>query len=270
MHPHPRTAAALAALLAIALAGCKVRSSTSDRTEKSAPGEISSAPSDTNPISALRSMGSYLRGLKAFQLDVNGTKDEPLADGENLQFAGTVHYVVRTPDAMRVEVRTDRKYRDFVYDGKTLTIFAPRTGYYATVAAPPTIRELLDTAAARFDLEFPVADVFLWGTERADLDSIKASAYVGPANIGGRDCDQFTYRQTGVDWQLWIERGSRPLPCKLVITTTSLPSRPEYSAELTWDLSPTLRTSTFAFTPPKDAHPIKLHDFMDTTAVGAK
>ena len=277
MQPQPRTAAALAALLAIvALAGCKVRGGSSgsngsaQRTERSQGGEVSATPSDTNPISALRSVGSYLRSLRSFSLDVDATKDEPLKDDQTLQFGGTVHYDVRTPDALHVELRTDRKYRDYIYDGKTLTVYAPRTGYYATVAAPPTIRALLDTATARYDLEFPVADIFLWGTDRADLDSIKASAYVGPANIRGRDCDQFTYRQTGVDWQLWVERGSRPLPCKLVITTTSLPSRPEYSAVLTWDLSPKLGASTFAFQPPKDAHPIKLHDFMDTTALGAK
>ena len=271
MQPQPRMAIALAALFSIvALAACRVRSDTSKRTEGSQGGEVSSAPSDTNPISALLAMGSYLRGLKEFGLDVDATKDEPLNDGENLQFGGTVHYLVRPPNAMRVELRTDRKYRDYLYDGKTLTVYAPRTGYYATVAAPSTIRALLDTAAARYDLEFPVADIFLWGTERADVDSIKASAYVGPANIRGRDCDQFTYRQTGVDWQLWIERGSRPLPCKIVITTTSLPTRPEYSAVLTWDLTPKLGGSTFAFQPPKDAHPIKLHDFVDTTAVGAK
>jgi len=253
---------------ALALAGavaCRVgRDGSHD--ENQAAGEVSAAPSDTNPMSALRAMGGYLRDLKTFRVDVDATKDEPLDDGENLQFAGTVRYTVRTPDAMRVELRTDRKQRDYLYNGKQLTVYAPRTGYYATVAAPSTIREMLDTAVARYDLEFPVADLFLWGTDRADLDSIQASAYVGPANIRGRDCDHFAYRQADVDWQLWIERGSRPLPCKLVITTKSLPTRPEYTAVLTWDLKPSIDPSSFAFAPPDDAHPIKLRDWTDTTA----
>jgi hypothetical protein len=226
--------------------------------------------SDTNPMSALSGMGTYLQTLKTFRVDVDATKDEPLDDGENLQFAGTVRYLVRSPDAMRVELRTDRKQRQYVYDGKTLTVYAPRMNYYATVAAPPTIRAVLDTAVSRYDLEFPVADLFLWGTDRAALDSIKASAYVGPANIRGRDCDHFTFRQSDIDWQLWIERGARPLPCKLVITTTSLPTRPEYSAVITWDLAPKIDASSFVFAKPKNAVAIKLHDFADSTATTAK
>ena len=271
MQPLRRTAAALAAVLALAaLAGCRVRSEKEQATQQTAPGEVSVAPTvaptDTNPITALQTMGSYLRGLKEFKLDVDATKDEPLNDGQNLQFGGTVQYLVRAPNSLRVELRTDRKYRDYFYDGKTLTIYGPRNHFYATVPAPPTIRALLDTAAARYDLEFPVADIFLWGTDRAAVDSIKASAYVGPATIRGRECEQYVYRQHDVDWQLWIERGSRPLPCKLVITTKTLPSRPQYTAVLTWDLTPNLTASTFAFTPPKDAHAIKL----DTTVFGAK
>lgn len=270
-----RLAFAPLALLALAAAaGCSVRGDAAAAAERpdsqrTAAG-ISAAPSDTDPISALNTMGTYLRQLKDFRVDVDATKDDPLDDGENLQFGGTVRYIVHTPNAMRVELRTDRKQRDYVYDGRRLTVYAPRTGYYATVPAPNTIRELLDTATVRYDLEFPVADLFLWGTDRADLDSIKASAYVGPANIRGRDCDQFTYRQSDVDWQLWIQRGATPLPCKLVITTKNLPTRPEYTAVLTWDLTPKYDAKNFAFAPPSGAHPIKLRDWSDTTAFGAK
>jgi hypothetical protein len=233
-------------------------------------GEVALAASDTNPLTALTRMGDYLRDLKTFRVDVDGVKEEPLKDGQNLQFAGTVRYTVQRPSGLRAELRTDRKQRDYVFNGKTLTVYAPRMKYYATVAAPPTIREMLDTAVRRYDLEFPVADLFLWGTDRAAVDSIKASAYVGPAKVAGRDCDHFAFRQSEVDWQLWIERGDRPLPCKLVITSITLPTRPEYSAVLTWDLSPKIEASAFNFVPPKDAHAIKLQDFSEPTATVAK
>jgi hypothetical protein len=259
----PAAATVIAALVVAASAGCRDQSEQASMKNASSAGDVSiPVTSDTNPISALKTMGAYLQTLKTFAVDVNGTKEMAIDDEQNLQFTGTVHYLVQAPNSLRAELRTDRKQRDYVYDGKTLTVYAPRMNYYATVAAPPTIRALLDTAVQRFDLEFPVADLFLWGTDRADFDDIKSSAYVGPAKIDGRDCDHFAYRQDDMDWQLWIERGSKPLPCKLVITSLDLPSRPEYSAVIKFDLSPKVDAKSFAFAPPKGANPIKLHDFV--------
>ena len=56
--------------------------------------------------------------------------------------------------------------------------------------------------------------------------------------MGGADTDHYAFRQGDVDWQIWIERGERPLPRKLVITTREEVGQPQYSAELTWNLNP--------------------------------
>ena len=74
------------------------------------------------------------------------------------------------------------------------------------------VRELLAVAEQKYDLDFPLADLFYWGTDKADLEDIKSSTYVGPSWVGGAACDHYAFRQQGVDWQLWIERGEAPLP----------------------------------------------------------
>jgi hypothetical protein len=212
-------------------------------------------------LAALEKMGSFLRTLKTFTLHADITTDEVLEDtGQKIQFGSTVDYHVRLPDHLRADVASDRKQRQFFYDGKTLTFYGQRVKYYASVPAPPTIRETLQMAEQKYGLELPLADLFFWGTDKAAPEDIKAAIYVGPSWIGGVLCDHYAFRQEEVDWQLWIERSDTPLPRKLVITTTEEAEQPQYVAVLTWTLAPQLDDALFTFVPPADAHKIVLRE----------
>ena len=92
---------------------------------------------DPNVVKALDKMGAYLRTLTAFDIEATNSTDEVLDNGQKVQFDGTVHLQVRRPDKLHAEVKTDRKHREFFYDGKTFTLFGRRVNYYATVPAPP-------------------------------------------------------------------------------------------------------------------------------------
>lgn len=212
--------------------------------------------SDAKAIEALTAMGNYLRTLKAFAVHVETTKDEVLLDGQKIQFGGTLDYTVQPPHRLRAELRSDRQQRVFVYDGTTITQFAPRVGYYASIAAPGTIGEALVVADQKYGVQIPLADLFFWGTDKSGLGDIKSAAYLGPATIGGLACDHYAFRQDDVDWQLWLRQGKQPLPCKMVITTTQEPSQPQYSAVLKWNLAPKIDGTTFRFVPPKGASEI--------------
>jgi hypothetical protein len=211
---------------------------------------------DPKAVSALRSMGAYLRSMKGFSVQVKGAKDEVLADGQKIMVAGTVNYLVRSPDRFRAEINTDRKQRTIYYNGKTMSLYAPRMHYYATVSAPPTVIQMLDTVRAKYGVELPVADLFLWGTPKDGVKNLTQAKYIGPATVDGIATDQYAFRQEGTDWQIWIERGGRPLPRRLVITTTDQTAQPQYMATLMWDQSARTDDANFAFVPPKDAHKI--------------
>lgn len=222
---------------------------------------------DPKAVDALRKMGAHLRTLKRFGVQAEGVRDEVSASGQKIQLGGTISYLVRTPNGLRAEIRTDRKQRQIFYDGKTLTVYAPRMKYYASTAAPPTIRAMLDQAHNKLGLEFPLADLFTWGTESDGVKDITAARYVGPAYVNGADTDHYAFRQDDADWQLWIERGANPLPRKLVITTTTEPSEPQYAVTLTWDLAARFNDTVFAFVPPTDASKIP---FATAVAVAKK
>jgi len=215
-------------------------------------------------------MGTFLRAQRSFTLRAERQTDEVLDSGQKLMLSSTVVIDVRRPDRLRADVSSDRKARQYFYDGKTFTLNSPRMGYYSTVAAPPTIGNVLDELEQRYGIEFPLADLFFWGTDKASTDQITSAIDVGPSRIGGADTEHYAFRQPGLDWQIWIERGERPLPHKLVLTTTDDPARPQYVVDIAWKLDVQHDDARFTFVPLKGSHKIPMVTAMPERDVSAQ
>ena len=218
----------------------------------------SSGNIDPDAIAALTRMGTYLRSLKAFQVDAATTRDEGLDDGQLVQRDSKVNLLARVPDRLRVEINSPTKHRFFFYDGKNFTIFAQRVNYYATVPAPPTVGKLAAQLDEKYGIQIPLVDLFYWGGRESKEADIKSATDVGPSEVGGVTCEHYAFRQEGLDWQVWIQMGDYPLPLKLVLTTLTDDARPQYTAVYTWNLAPSFDEAAFEFDPPKDAQKIAI------------
>lgn len=209
-------------------------------------------------MDALQKMGGFLRTLKAFEVSFKVSKDEVLDSGQKVMVDGTSELTVQRPDRLHFSTKIDEAHRDlqFFYDGKAFTIFGNTNKFYASMAAPATIHELLDVAEERYDIEMPFRDLFMWGTDKADIAAIQSAIYIGPTKIDDVTCDHYAFRNVDVDWQIWIEQGKTPLPRKLVITTMDEEGHPQYVSIMNWNLSPKIISKSFTFVPPKDAHKI--------------
>ena len=118
--------------------------------------------------------------------------------------------------------------------------------YYATVPAPPTIGELVEKLDEKYAIEMPLVDLFLWGTPQSTIEKyITGAIDVGPSSVDGTSCEQYAFRQAGLDWQIWIQLGDYPLPRKLILTTTTDEARPRHSQLLTWNLAPSFNDVAF-------------------------
>jgi hypothetical protein len=221
------------------------------------------SPVEPEARAALDRMGAYLRTLNAFEISAQTTLDLVTNDGQRIQLDGSSAYKVRRPDGFVISVETDSKKRTFIYDGKKFTVYAPKLGFHASTAAPPTIAATLDLVAEKFGIVLPIEDLFRWNdpTQRR-TEPLDAAMHVGTATIDGTPTDHYALRQGDIDWQVWIQAGDQPLPRKLVIVDRSEPAQPGYSARLTWKLNPALTADDFAFRPDKDAKAIRL------TAIG--
>ena len=213
---------------------------------------------DEGAIASLKVMGAYLRGLKEFQVEVATTDEDVLSDGQKSQYEGTTTILARMPDGLRAEVATHRQQRLYLYDGKSFTLFAQRANYYATIPAPPTVGKLDDMLNEKYGFSVPLADLFRWGGANWSPEGIIAANRYDPSVVAGTTCDHYGFRQEGIDWQIWVQRGSHPLPRKLVITTTTDEARPQHTAVYTWNLAPSFNEGAFVFDPPAGAGKVLL------------
>ena len=215
---------------------------------------------DPEAIAALSRMGEFLRKHSSMEVKAETRTDELLESGQKVQITAQMDLKVRKPDRLRLLKASDRKTREFFYDGKTFTIYGVRSGYYAQVPAPPTIKQLVEVIGRRYGIEMPLADLFYWGTEKSGVEDIRAATNVGPSTVEGALCDHYAFRQKDVDWQVWIQQGAEPLPRKLLVTTMDDPARPQHEVVMTWTLNPTFDDKLFVFVPPKNALPVPIDD----------
>jgi hypothetical protein len=205
-------------------------------------------------------MGAFLKAQQSFTVKTKTETDFVADNGQLLRRGARGEVQARRPNRLHAKIVSDRKEREFFYDGDTFTIFSPKLGYYSRVEAPPTIGGLADELETRFGLALPLVDLFRWGAPHPDFSAITSAKYVGTATIDGTLTDQYAFRQQGVDWQIWIQRGAQPLPRKLVLTTTDDPARPEHEIEMSWQLNTRPDDATFAFVPPEGSHLIAIEE----------
>jgi hypothetical protein len=208
-------------------------------------------------VQRLDRMGTALRALSSFEIKSDVTTEDVLEDGQKLQSSSAITYDVRRPDRLYVEIQSPHKQRQFFYDGKNLTVYGPKTGYYATTSAPPTIVDMLKNVEDKFGLEIPMSDLFQWGTSSFPIERIKSGLYVGTDMIDGRTCDHLAFRQDLVDWQLWINVADS-LPCKLAIANTEDEAQPQFTAVYRWTPNSSFTDAQFTFNPPPQAKRIAL------------
>jgi hypothetical protein len=179
-------------------------------------------------------------------------------DGQRIQLDGVTTYKIRRPGFV-IDYSSDVKSRRFIYDGKNFTVYSPKLGYYATVPAPPTNKEVLDTIYNKFGISLPLEDLFRWGDGNEDRVKALKSAYkVGTATIDGTETDHYAFREDDVDWEVWIQQGDQAVPRKLVIVDRNDPAKPTFSTRLTWVVNPTFTDADFTFVPDANAKKIQL------------
>lgn len=202
-------------------------------------------------------MTAYLRGLKNFSIDTHATRDEVVAMGYKLQNNEHSVITVQRPNKLRAEIEGDIRNRTFVYDGEKLVMYSPDDAAYVQLPAPDTLNTLVGTLLD-LGVEMPLIDVLYQAAAGTLTEDVRGGILVGQSNIEGVDVDHLAFRQPNLDWQLWVERGARPLPRKILITTRYEVGDPQYEATLRWNLKPSIHSKTFAFTPPKDATEVPL------------
>ena len=202
----------------------------------------------------LKSSMAFVGGLGKFSLRGRTTLEVVLKSGQKIQLGSTLDGIVQRPDRMRVRRGSGPEEEVFIYDGRTLTLWSPARKEYASLPAPETIDKMLDFARERLGVVAPLADVVTADGYAVMMDGVTSGFVVGQSLIEGMTCDHLSFHAPHVAFKRVIERGERPLPRKMVITTRDLPNEPQFEVVITkWDLQPRIEARGFEFIAPKGA-----------------
>ena len=102
-------------------------------------------------------------------------------------------------------------------------------------------------------IEMPLIDMLYNGTAGNLTEEVRVGILVGDSMVDGVATDHLAFRQPDIDWQLWVEKGQRALPRKIVITTRYEVGDPQYTAVLRWNNAPKFDAGTFNLVPPAGA-----------------
>jgi len=202
----------------------------------------------------LKASTDFLASQQRFSVETRNTLEVVLKSGQKIEFNHGARTSVQRPDKLRADRSGDLVQQQFVYNGKTLTLFNPKDKAYAQVAAPDTLEGMLEFARTKLDIVAPAGDLLDKNAYDILMDGVTDGFVVGKAVIEGVRCDQLAFRAPHVDWQIWVQEGAQPLPRRLVITTRDLPGAPQFAVTMTkWNLKPNFDAQTFKFTPPAGA-----------------
>jgi len=216
----------------------------------SSPAAAQAEGVDPDAARLLKRMTDFVGGEERFNLETVNTVEVVLENGQKVQFTGGASTTVQRPDKLYSERTSDVMRQVLYYDGKYVTLVNPDDGIYATVPAPAALDGMLDFAREVLDIVAPAGDLITLDAYGRLMSDTRSGFVVGKSYVAGVRCDHLAFRGYGVDWQVWIEDGDRPVPRKFVITTLDIDQAPQAEVLVTrWTSSPAIKAGQFEFTP---------------------
>lgn len=201
---------------------------------------------------------NYLAGIQQFGLVAHSSLEVVLTTGQKIQFDSASAVAVKRPNLLYAARLGELTDQEFFYDGKTLTLHQVDAGFYATVEAPDTLEGMLDFARESLDIVAPAGDFIYTNSYEILMDGVESGFVVGSSFVNGVACDHLAFSKPGTDFQIWVAQGEKPLPVKLVITSTDVMSAPQFTVNVReWDIAVDHPQEKFQFVQPDDAQAIE-------------
>lgn len=218
-----------------------------------AGGPAASAAEDDS-MAILKSMTDYLAAQQTISLTFDSDIEIITPEMEKIQFTNSGEVLLNRPDKLRARRVGGYSDVELVYDGKKISILDRGGNGYAQIEAPGTVDELIAALRAGHGVALPGADLLLTGAYDILLADVMEAKHIGRGVVDGRECEHLAFRNFDTDWQIWIEVGERPMPCKMVITSKTINSAPQYTLRVRkWETGVEIAPDAFAFVPPAGA-----------------
>jgi hypothetical protein len=216
------------------------------------------------PNKLLKAMSDYMAAQTAISFDFDTNLEVVTKDHRKIMLASSGTIDLKRPDKIRVARTGGFADVEIIFDGKTLTVLGKHANIYAQVEIPGTLDHLVDELRDTYHRPVPGADLLLSDVYDQLMPQVTDAKDLGSGVIGGTECDHLAFRTKDVDWQIWIAQGSRPYPCRYVITAKGVDQAPQYSVQIRdWKTGNEVKPDDFAFANSTNARKIDIKDASD-------
>ncbi len=217
---------------------------------------------DPQADALLKNMSDYMAGLKSFSADTYVFDEQIMGDGFKLSILRSGSVKMQRPNKLFVTRKGMLRDQEVFFDGSRLLVHGKGLGASIEVPVSGDVDAALDAATETFGAELPARDLLSTDAYTPMMEPVEESAYLGTVEIGGVNCRHLAFRTDEVDWQLWVEEGERPLPCRNTITSKWTYGAPQFTVTLAnWQVNPKFPASDFEFTAPKGTKSTTVEEF---------
>jgi hypothetical protein len=216
----------------------------------------------------LKKMTDYVTSQKVIAAAYDSDIEVITNDLQKIQFASSGEMLLSRPDKIRVSRIGGYADVDLVFDGKTLTVLGKNLNAYSQTDIPGSIDQLVARLRNEFGVAVPGADLLLSKAYDELMADVIDAKQIGRGVIDGVECDHLAFRNSDVDWQLWVEVGGRPVPRKYVINSKAVTGGPQYTLRIKdWKTDAPVAADAFAFKPPADSKKVEVAALADIDEV---
>jgi len=202
----------------------------------------------------LKAMSDYVSAQKTIALTFDSDIEIITPQIEKIQFTNSGEALLSRPDKLRAHRVGGYADVALVFDGKIATAYGKHVNGYAQFDAPGSIDDLIHALRQGHGVALPGADLLLSNAYDVLVAGVQEAKHIGRGVIDGLECEHLAFRNFETDWQLWVEVGEKPIPRKLVITSKTMNSAPQYTVRVkTWETDVQPAPDAFAFVPPAGA-----------------
>jgi hypothetical protein len=222
------------------------------------PARPSDAPvamgDDVNLI--LKRMDERVAALPKFVMDFTQTATE--ASGTPPQISKRRAYGIR-PNRMAARELDGADKRQFVYNGKTLSVFDPERNVYGVIEVPGTLAEATIFLRENYGVQLPLGELLnaeLGHVIRSEATTVTLE---GREKIEGSECVKVVFLTPEVRGTLWVDADEAiALPRRMELNYIAHPDQPKYEVTITRWQNVDSDENLFTFTPPEGANRIDI------------
>lgn len=202
----------------------------------------------------LKAMSDYVGSQQSIELTFDSAIEIITPQLEKIQFTNSGGALLRRPDKLHAHRVGGYADVEMFYDGKTTSVYGRHVNGYARFEAPGSVDDLIHALREGHGIALPGADLLLSNSYEMLAEDILEAKHIGRGIIDGVECEHLAFRNFDTDWQLWVAVGSKPIPRKMVVTSKTMNSAPQYTLQVKeWKTGVTPAADAFTFSPPAGA-----------------